>query len=137
MILLMRALISLSLFLLAGCASPSSVSGAANNAGDTLQQMRALIGRASCTDSSQCRSLALGARACGGPQGYLAWSSSQTDGDALRELAERYKAERQAQIKQKGEVSDCRFTADPGAVCQAGQCQLGSSRLGPAPMDTR
>jgi hypothetical protein len=98
----------------------------ATDAGDTLQQIRALVGNASCTDASQCRSLPLGARACGGPQAYLAWSVERTDGNALGKLADRYKSEREAQIKQTGEVSDCRFIADPGAVCRAGICQPGS-----------
>jgi hypothetical protein len=94
---------------------------------DTLGQIRALVGAAGCTDSSQCHSLPMGARGCGGPQGYLAWSSAHTPGDALRALGERYKAERQAQIAAAGEMSDCRFVADPGAVCRAGSCQLGSA----------
>jgi hypothetical protein len=124
----MRLVISLSLFLLAGCATPPRADAADPQAG-TLQKIQALIGNAACTDSSQCRTLAIGARACGGPQGYLAWSTTQTDGDALRALAERYKAERQAEIRQKGEMSDCRFLADPGATCRSGTCQPGSALI--------
>jgi hypothetical protein len=124
--LLMRLLISLSLLVLAGCAARTD---AADAPGATLQQIQALIGNAACTDSSQCRTVAVGARACGGPQGYLAWSTLQTDGDALSTLAERYKAERQAQIKEKGEISDCRFLADPGATCRSGTCQPGSALI--------
>lgn len=124
--LVMRLVISLLLFLLAGCVTAPQA-GAADPEGDTLQQIQALIGNAGCTNSSECRTVPVGARACGGPQGYLAWSTAHTDGDTLQKLAERYKAERQAQIRQKGEISDCRFIADPGAVCRAGVCQLGSS----------
>lgn len=125
----MLAVISMSLLLLVGCASASARTDAPGDPATTLEKIHALVGNASCTDSSQCRSLPLGARACGGPQSYLAWSIRQTDGNALRALAERYKAERQAQIKQKGEMSDCRFLTDPGAVCQQGTCQLGEAIL--------
>jgi hypothetical protein len=122
----MRSVIFLSLFLLAGCAAASRLDAAATPA-QTLQQIRTLIGNPACTDTSQCRSLPLGARACGGPQGYLAWSTAQTDGAAVTALAERYKAQRQVEIKEKGEMSDCRFLSDPGATCVAGTCQLGAS----------
>lgn len=93
-------------------------------AGDTLAKIRALIGAAACSDHSQCHTLAIGARPCGGPQAYLAWSSAQTDGAALAVLGARFKQEREAAIAASGELSDCRFLPDPGAVCRAGTCQL-------------
>lgn len=93
-------------------------------AGDTLAEIHALIGDAACTDASQCHTLALGARACGGPQAYVAWSSARTDGAALAALAARYRQEREAAIAASGEMSDCRFLPDPGAVCRAGTCRL-------------
>jgi hypothetical protein len=95
----------------------------------TLGQLRALIGNAACTDTAQCRTVPVGARGCGGPEMYLPWSTTQTRDDALQALAGRYKAERQAQIQASGEVSDCRFAVDPGAVCRAGACQLGDGGL--------
>lgn len=97
--------------------------------GATLAQIRKIIGNAACTDSSQCHSLPVGARACGGPEYYLAWSSANNAGDQLRALGERYKAERQAEDKASGRVSDCRYAMDPGAVCTAGTCQLGTDPL--------
>ena len=92
--------------------------------GDTLARIRALIGDAACSDSSQCHTLALGARPCGGPQAYLPWSSAKTDGAALAVLADRFKKEREAAIAASGEMSTCQFLPDPGAVCRAGTCQL-------------
>lgn len=94
----------------------------------TLAQIKSLIGSATCTDSAQCHSLPIGARACGGPESYLPWSSATTSDAALRPLAERYKDERRAQLNASGAISDCRFIADPGAVCQAGTCQLGAGQ---------
>lgn len=122
------------LILLAGVAClacAASASGPARTrpapaaaAGDTLAQIRALIGNAACSDSSQCHTLALGARPCGGPQAYLPWSSAHTDGAALAVLGERYRKEREAAIAASGELSTCQFLPDPGAVCIAGTCQL-------------
>jgi hypothetical protein len=83
-----------------------------------------MVGSAACTESSQCHTLALGARACGGPENYLAWSSAHTEAAPLRALAERYNNERRAEIAKSGEMSTCRFIPDPGAQCRAGACQL-------------
>lgn len=110
----------------------AAVAAPAERAGQqspTLGQIRALIGSAACTESAQCRTVPIGARGCGGPEMYLPWSTAQTKPDALQALAERYKAERQAQIQARGEVSDCRFAVDPGAVCRAGVCERGNSGL--------
>lgn len=99
--------------------APTAASGDA-----TFAQIRAMAGAASCTGSSQCRTLPLGARACGGPEGYLPYSTANNTEPALKALGERYKQERQAYNKTSGMMSDCRFMMDPGAVCQAGTCQL-------------
>jgi hypothetical protein len=129
----MRSLAILLLITCAACAGaggqpaapvPAAPAPAAVPA--TLARINALIGTPSCNGDAQCHSLAVGNRPCGGPESYLAWSSAHTDPDAIRALGERYKAERQAQSAARGEVSDCRFRVDPGAVCRAGLCQLGT-----------
>lgn len=99
-------------------------------AGDTLARIRALAADATCTEHGQCRTVAIGATPCGGPQEYLPYSMIRTDEKALLELAQRYKAERQAQ-NQGGMMGACRHLPDPGAICTAGACQLGASS--PAP----
>ncbi|HEX9174228.1 MAG TPA: hypothetical protein VF861_16385 [Telluria sp.] len=90
----------------------------------TVGQIKAMIGAATCTEASQCRTLPLGARACGGPEAYVAYSTANNSEAALKALGERYKQERKASNEASGMVSDCRFMMDPGAVCQAGTCQL-------------
>jgi hypothetical protein len=92
--------------------------------GDTLARIRALAGTPACSDDSQCRTLALGARACGGPESYLAWSPARTPQAEIQALGERYKEERRAANAASGAMSTCRFMPDPGAVCRAGTCQL-------------
>jgi hypothetical protein len=94
--------------------------------GDTLAEIRRLIGTPACSENAQCRTLPVGAAACGGPQEYLPFSNASTDEGQLRALAERSKVERQAEIKSSGEMSICIHRPDPGAVCVAGACQLGS-----------
>ncbi|MFC0131693.1 hypothetical protein CR105_12670 [Massilia eurypsychrophila] len=133
----------LSLILLLACAAckaggpaPSStvpavlaaVAPAAAN--DLPAQMRAQIGNAACTDSAQCKTVPLGARACGGPEGYLAYSAAKTPAAPLLALAERYAQQRSAEQAAAGMASTCQMAVDPGAVCQAGACQLGTGQPG-------
>jgi hypothetical protein len=89
-----------------------------------LLQINAMAADNGCSASAQCHTLPLGARACGGPQAYLAWSSAHTDGAALRLLGERYAQQEKTRIAASGEMSDCRMLADPGAECRAGTCRL-------------
>jgi hypothetical protein len=133
----MRKLI---LLLLAGCtacstgAAPDVTSAATQQAvhaprdgqADTLARIRAMAGTPSCSDDSQCHTLALGARACGGPESYLPWSSAHTSQAEIQALGERYKEERRAANAASGAMSTCQFMPDPGAVCRVGTCQLGT-----------
>lgn len=96
-------------------------------AGSTLEQIRAMIGSASCSEASQCRTLPVGARACGGPEAYLAYSTANLSEPALQALAERYSAERRAENEKSGMSSTCQIIQDPGAECRAGTCQLRSA----------
>lgn len=91
----------------------------------TLADIRRQIGTPSCSDNAQCRTLPVGAMACGGPQEYLAYSTQKSDPNALRALSERSYAETKAALTASGMVSTCMLKADPGAVCVAGTCQLG------------
>lgn len=133
----------LLLILLLGCAActsqaqdPQRKTAAPGNAvapaavpeqGELLARIRAMAADASCSDHGQCRSLPIGHLACGGPQSYLAYSTLKANEGTMRELGERYKAQRQAEVVKRGEVSTCRYLPDPGAVCVSGTCQLGAA----------
>ncbi|MGX4641817.1 hypothetical protein [Massilia sp. SYSU DXS3249] len=91
---------------------------------DTLGQIRSLIGTAACSSDNQCRIVPIGARPCGGPSSYLAWSSASTDAAQLQALADRYKAEQQASNEASGRISTCIAIAPPAVACRAGTCQL-------------
>ncbi len=90
----------------------------------TLAQLQALVGKADCTSDNQCQVLPVGAKACGGPASYLAWSTAKTDAGALQALAERYRSEQQASNAASGRVSNCRVLPVPAAACRANTCQL-------------
>lgn len=98
-----------------------------------LAQMRELIGSAPCTETAQCKTMAVGTKACGGPEAYVAWSTAYTDESRLNALAARHRALRGLENAASGERSNCLAITDPGAVCQSiqggattptGVCQL-------------
>lgn len=109
--------------------APQPRNAAAGGQGGTLERIRALVGTPSCASDAQCHSLPLGARACGGPESYLAWSSAKTSQAEIEALGERYKEERRAANNASGMMSTCQFLMDPGAVCRAGTCQPGGGGL--------
>jgi hypothetical protein len=80
-------------------------------------EVRRLVGSATCTADEQCRTLAFGAKACGGPQAYIAWSTLVTDAAALQAVADKHAARRRDELRKSGMVSDCALVVDPGATC--------------------
>ncbi|MDY0964446.1 hypothetical protein [Massilia sp. CFBP9026] len=110
----------------AGAPQPPQT-GAPASHGDsaaTVAEIRRLVGAASCSSSTQCRTLPVGARPCGGPDFYLAWSSPHPDEASLLALAEHSRSQRKAEASRTGELSTCQHIPDPGAVCVAGACRL-------------
>lgn len=134
----------LSLILLLACSAcnasrPGAPSAPVMPAQTPLAQIHALIGSAACTESAQCKTLAIGASACGGPDSYLAYSTATTAAKPLQALAMRHAQQRNAELMKPGEASPCQFIVDPGAQCRAGTCVLNASptpakpRLRPPP----
>lgn len=96
-------------------------------ADETLLSLRAEIGSARCVKDTQCRTVAVGAKSCGGPELYLPWSVAEGQGERIALLARQYSQQRESEIKKSGELSACQFVADPGAVCRQKQCVLQSA----------
>jgi hypothetical protein len=127
----------LSLILLMACAACSAsdpstrpAPGSAPVAADLPAQMRVLVGSAACTESTQCKTVPLGARSCGGPEGYLAYSTAVTASAQLQALAARHAEQRRAAAASSGMLSSCQILPDPGAQCRVGVCVLGSAATG-------
>lgn len=103
---------------------------------DPLARVRALIGDAACTNDAQCRTIGVGAKACGGPEAYLAWSTARTDAQALEAAVAAYGSTRLDAVARGGRVSNCAIIVDPGAWCrpagQATACQLRRAGQKPA-----
>lgn len=129
-----RLLAGLAL-LLASSACRSDAPQAA--APDLLARIAAERGTAACTMDAQCHSIGVGAKACGGPERYLAWSSRDNDGTRLRALVAEHAAARRAEDRKAGMMSTCSMVPDPGATCAAGQCVLRANGPGPGGSQAR
>jgi hypothetical protein len=113
----------------AACASADRSTGGDGN-------LRTLIGDAACDSDAQCHTIGVGAKACGGPQAHVAWSSVRTDPGPLRALVERQAAAERDEAAAKGMLSTCSVVPDPGARCDLGAPvggRAGTCRLRPAP----
>ncbi|SFV14610.1 hypothetical protein [Pseudoduganella namucuonensis] len=114
-------------------AAPGAAGRAANEAADKaasapLERLRAMSAAATCSSAEQCRTVPVGVKACGGPEGYLPVSASQA-GEASA-LARRHREQRIAADAARAAAgvevprSNCMMVMDPGATCQAGLCRL-------------
>lgn len=126
-----QPLLALLVLLSSACASAPEKPAPEAGSAPLWPQIVARIGEARCDAPAQCHSIGVGAKSCGGPAGYLAWSSKTTpDEAALKALVERHaKAQREEQ-ERAGMLSNCQYLPDPGARCVAGRCQLNTSGSG-------
>jgi hypothetical protein len=109
----------------------AQATGAAGTAA-LWQRIQAETADTGCDNNSQCHSMGVGSKACGGPERYLAWSDKTTDGARLKALVDQHSAARRADDKREGMMSTCSLVSDPGAICRANRCTLNGSSAGRA-----
>ena len=112
---------------LSGCATAPAGSG--DDAKAAQARVQTLVGDARCSTDADCRTSAIGAKACGGPAAYIAWSVRSTDEAALGSALADYNATQRADNLREGRISNCALVTDPGATCVAsgpagGRCEL-------------
>lgn len=133
------SLVVASLLLASGCQSQSppvsqSVPAKAHQAdlraeADLLAQIRNEMGTAICSSDAQCRTLPVGAKACGGPQAWVPWSTQMGRPEVLRDWADQLATLQRLRHARSGELSNCQHYPDPGSMCQAQRCVLRTPSL--------
>lgn len=118
------------LLLAGGCSSAPSAQVAASSA-SLWPAIAAEVGDAACDAAAQCHSIGVGHKPCGGPGGYLAWSSKTSDEARLKAMVERHAAAQREEQQRSGMLSNCQYLPDPGASCVASHCRL--NKAGPSP----
>ena len=87
------------------------------------EALAAAIGGAACSSDAQCRTVAVGAKACGGPAAYCPWSMQTAQAPRIQALADQY-TQALAAAAPPGRVSTCSVVTDPGAACVQQRCVL-------------
>jgi len=85
------------------------------------------IGEARCSHDSQCRTLPLGEKACGGPTLWLPWSSTKSNPSQLSLWAHQLAALQRKSNALNVVQSNCQYLPDPGAMCLDSHCVALSS----------
>jgi len=110
--------------LLACCSVRGAIAGSGlevttpTDAATLRRELVQQIGDAACDTDAQCHSLAIGAKACGGPEAYLAWSDKGTPAAPLIRLAALQRTARELENRRLRLQSDCAPLPDPGAACR-------------------
>jgi len=92
---------------------------------DIRLQMEREIGDAAARRPEQCHVVPLGAKACGGPQDYLIYSSAISDGRKLQELARQYAEAEEKYNRVTGAASTCSHVMPPRVQLDKGKCTSG------------
>jgi|SRR5690554_797967 len=88
------------------------------------REIDSLSGLYPCEEASEWRFTAIGAKACGGPTGYVAYAVHLDEEDFL-EKVERYTRLQDAYNRKWNVISDCMFLTPPDrVVCEDGKPKL-------------
>lgn len=89
---------------------------------DQMENIRSLIDKGTCTDESSCRYMAYGSKACGGPVGYLIFSSDVNEA-LLKKMVASYTQNQKVFNEKNGIMSDCSIPPEPQQLkCENGKC---------------
>jgi len=117
--------ISLTFAVAIGFASPAAypADGDAETVARLRQEIAAVISKANwCRNIVNCRVIGLGARPCGGPEEYVAFSIWNNTGDELGNLVTEYNLLKEELMLDSDEVGTCEVLAKPNANCAQSRC---------------
>jgi hypothetical protein len=112
---------SIAVAIALGSAAVPLAAAPAPDAADAAQRSARImqaIGDAACDSDVQCRVIGIGARACGGPQAYVAWSTARTDGAALQRLVDEDARAARKELDKAGINSTCVMPPVPDVQCR-------------------
>lgn len=81
------------------------------------------VGDANADVLNSCSTIAIGAKPCGGPWGYLVYSEEVSDPQKLNRLVERYNELDEIRMKEEGYASTCDIATEPNLKLETGSCR--------------
>ena len=86
-------------------------------------QAKAIVKTGGCSSADQCRTAAVGSRACGGPRYYLVYCATTTDSAALFKKLDAVAAAEREYNEHYQLASTCEFRMPPKVALTGGSCQ--------------
>jgi hypothetical protein len=86
-------------------------------------QAKALVKTDGCSSADQCRTAAVGSRACGGPRYYLVYCATTTDTSALFAKLKAVAAAEEEYNRRYQIVSTCEFRMPPQVALVGSSCR--------------
>jgi hypothetical protein len=108
--------------------APSASSGVSGELDAANARLDAALNNASaCSTDTECRAIPVGARACGGPTGYRAYSTKSAASADIDTLVQRQRELSAEAARASHRFSPCFMLPDPGARCYQSKCVTGRS----------
>jgi len=104
---------------------PATQQGSSDLLKQRYAEIKTMIGDAKASDVQQCRKVAFGYKACGGPASYLIYSVQGMDEALLLQKVSEYNALAKAEAQRLGLMSDCAMVLEPSVVLVEGVCKAG------------
>lgn len=89
---------------------------------DLHQQLSQKTADTTCDSSAQCKVLAVGSRACGGPSKHIIYSTKNVDEAEVKQLAKQLTASEKQFNAETGMVSICQHLSAPSTQCIENKC---------------
>lgn len=87
-----------------------------------LNEIKRIAESGECSENTQCFYLPYGSKPCGGPRGFVIFSST-IDVETLKAKIEKYTKAEEAYNKNQGIISDCMLETPPQNIgCLEGKC---------------
>lgn len=90
---------------------------------ETAREINAVVALATATDKSYCSTMAIGSKPCGGPWGYLVYSSEDLDEEYLKKLVEHYNELDHIRNVEEGRMSTCDLASKPEITYTNATCR--------------
>ncbi|NBB75844.1 MAG: hypothetical protein GVY02_00570 [Bacteroidetes bacterium] len=119
--------IFISLVLLSSCREFFGLDKSESENKMTLEEVaRAIdseIGNADATSLSQCKAIPIGDKPCGGPWGYLVYSTQESNEATLQSLIEKYNELDRVRNEEEERMSTCDVATEPELTLRDGACR--------------
>jgi hypothetical protein len=86
------------------------------------KELNTLIADNQCDTSEQCKVSAVGSRACGGPSGYIVYSTKTASEEQVTALSKKITTFESNYNAQKGMMSICQHLTTPSTRCVENKC---------------